>query len=264
MEKKQALALIHQQISILDGMKQASTDDEIFKKWRRNTGVIIEKVFGSDGKHIAEYKKISFSPGLYVPDENQQYELNKDSFKSGAVTTKAFLSSLLEEIEQFWEFEDRNNPTLKPQEIIFKMFDKFKNIARQLQSRHDNRPTISIDDEYDVQDLLHALLKLYFDDIRPEEWTPSYAGGSSRMDFLLKKEQIVIEVKKTRDGLKDKQIGEQLIIDKAKYKLHPDCKKLICFVYDPEGRIGNPASLENDLFEKSDTFEVCVVIRPRD
>jgi hypothetical protein len=24
-----------------------------------------------------------------------------------------------------------------------------------------------------------------FDDIRPEEYTPSYAGGSSRIDFLL-------------------------------------------------------------------------------
>jgi hypothetical protein len=24
------------------------------------------------------------------------------------------------------------------------------------------------------QDLLHTILKLHFDDIRPEEWTPSY------------------------------------------------------------------------------------------
>ena len=28
-----------------------------------------------------------------------------------------------------------------------------------------------------------------FDDIRPEEYTPSYAGGSSRIDFLLKDEK---------------------------------------------------------------------------
>ena len=39
---------------------------------------------------------------------------------------------------------------------------------------------------------------LYFDDIRAEEWTPSYAGKCARVDFLLKNEKIVIEVKKTR------------------------------------------------------------------
>lgn len=59
-----------------------------------------------------------------------------------------------------------------------------------------------------------------FDDVRPEEYTPSYAGSNSRMDFLLKKEQIVIEVKKASKHLKDKEIGKQLNDDIAKYKSH--------------------------------------------
>ena len=54
--------------------------------------------------------------------------------------------------------------------------------------------------------LLHALLLLCFDDIRAEEWTSSYAGKSARMDFLLKNEGVVIEVKKTRLGLTDKEL----------------------------------------------------------
>ena len=28
--------------------------------------------------------------------------------------------------------------------------------------------------------LLHAVEKLHFDDVRPEEWTPSYAGNASK------------------------------------------------------------------------------------
>ena len=70
--------------------------------------------------------------------------------------------------------------------------------------------------------LLHALLLLCFDDIRAEEWTSSYAGKSARMDFLLKNEGVVIEVKKTRLGLTDKELGDQLIIDVDRYKVHPD------------------------------------------
>jgi hypothetical protein len=132
-------------------------------------------------------------------------------------------------------------------EKIIQILEKFGNISRQLLIRHQNnkvsRDTIKIDDEYDVQDLLHALLILYFDDIRTEEWTPSYAGGSNRIDFLLKEEKIVIETKMTRDTLKDKEIGEQLIIDIAKYKQHTDCKNLICFIFDPKRLLNNPKGL---------------------
>ncbi|MDK2826763.1 MAG: hypothetical protein PWQ63_810 [Methanolobus sp.] len=143
------------------------------------------------------------------------------------------------------------------------ILEKFHKVARQLRSRYSDRPTIEIEDEYDVQDLLHALLKIYFTDIRAEERTPSYAGGSSRMDFLLKNEQIVIEVKKTRQSLKDKEIGEQLLVDIGKYAAHPECKKLVCFVYDPEGRIGNPKGLENDLNHMSrDGLQVIAKIEP--
>jgi hypothetical protein len=148
---------------------------------------------------------------------------------------------------------------------INRICKKFSNISRQLQARYADRDTICINDEYDVQDLFHALLKLFFTDIRSEEWTPSYAGSSSRMDFLLKNEKIVIEIKKTRPTLKDKDLGEQLLIDIARYEQHPDCKILICFVYDPERRIGNPIAIMNDLNQKStEKMHVIVIIEPSD
>lgn len=146
--------------------------------------------------------------------------------------------------------------------IIENLCSRFHLVVRQLKSRHDDRGTLVVEDEYDVQDLLHALLTLHFDDIRPEEWTPSYAGGCSRIDFLLKQEQIVIEVKKTRKTLGAKEIGEQLIIDITKYKAHPDCRSLFCFVYDPEGWIANPRGIENDLNRDDGGLPVRVLITP--
>lgn len=152
--------------------------------------------------------------------------------------------------------------SLSPLARVQKILQRFHIISRQLRNRHSNRQTILIEDEYDVQDLLHALLKLEFDDIRPEEWSPSYAGSASKMDFLLKKEQIVVETKKTRKGLGSKEVGEELIIDITKYKEHPDCKTLVCFVYDPEGRIGNPEGLKRDLEKVSKELKVIVYIYP--
>ena len=83
------------------------------------------------------------------------------------------------------------------------------------------------------------------------------------MDFLLKNEGIIIEVKKTRDGLKDKEIGEQLIIDIANYKNHPDCKLLYCFVYDPDALIRNPRGIESDLSGDIDGLTVKVRVVPK-
>ena len=147
--------------------------------------------------------------------------------------------------------------------IICGIIEHFNTCAIQLRRRHAGRNTLIISDEYDVQDLLHALLKLHFSDVRPEEWTPSYAGNSNRMDFLLKEAHIAIEVKMTRENLKDKEIGEQLIIDIAKYQQHPDVDTLYCFVYDPNAILHNPVGLENDLNKRStDNFAVKVFVRP--
>ncbi len=110
-------------------------------------------------------------------------------------------------------------------------------MVRRLSQRYNHRPSIEIGDEYDVQDLFYAMLAPFFDDIRPEEVTPSYAGGHGRIDFLIKAEQIVIEIKKTRPTLKTRELRDQLIIDKEIYRIHPHCRNFIAFVYDPDGYI---------------------------
>jgi len=144
---------------------------------------------------------------------------------------------------------------------ITKLLTRFHLVAQQLKKRHAGRDSLWIMDEYDVQDLLHALLRIEFDDIRSEEWTPSYAGKSARMDFLLKRQRIVIEIKKTRDKLTDKEIGDELLVDIARYKNHPDCSTLVCFIYDPDQLINNPAGLKHDLEGlNTDSLTVVVVI----
>ncbi|WP_210250563.1 hypothetical protein [Bradyrhizobium paxllaeri] len=148
-------------------------------------------------------------------------------------------------------------------EIIFRLAERLHRVVRQLRERREGRPTLDVADEYDVQDLFHALLAIHFDDIRREEWVPSYAGRASRMDFLLPEIEGVVEIKMTRPGLTTKQLGEQLIIDIAKYKRHPACRTLFCVVYDPEGRITNPRGVENDLKDESDQMSTYVIIVPR-
>ena len=146
-------------------------------------------------------------------------------------------------------------------EDIQRLMNRFDIIVRQLYQRHDSRKTLDISDEYDVQDLFHALLKLYFDDIRAEEWTPSYAGSSSRIDFFIPELKLAIEIKKTRKGLSNKEAKEQLAIDKDHYRCKDNIKHLICFVYDPEGRIQNPRGFEKDLAQEG-PLKTDIYVRP--
>jgi hypothetical protein len=258
--KDKAIAKLQQQINEIDGLKNRPNFSPEYKKWHRDTEVSIENIFGQGTRHVKDFSKVQFSLmsySNYTPDS-----AFREAFLEGLDGARAVLLSLVEEIEEFWD--DKLIPVPRSSLLsIERICNRFHLVARQLQSRHNNRYTISVEDEYDVQDLFHALLTLEFDDIRPEEWTPSYAGSASRTDFLLKQEQIVIEIKKTRKDLGARQIGEQLIIDIKRYRSHPDCKSLICFVYDPEGRIANPRGIENDLTGEHEGVHVKVIIAPR-
>lgn len=190
-----------------------------------------------------------------------------DSRKTDARFARQRLASIKERLPLIPEAQPVERTTVVPLEAVWGnleiIFTRFHHVARQLRRRHDSRPTLDIDDEYDVQDLLHALLRVFFDDIREEEWTPSYAGGASRIDFLLKAERIGIETKKSRESLSAREIGAQLVIDIAHYQEHPDCESLACFVYDPEGCIGNPSGLENDLSKQHGDLLVKVYVMPK-
>ena len=201
---------------------------------------------------------------IQVPQPDRSIDLYEEVYYTDHL--KPLRQEILRAVDYLAIFE---KDTMKIEEdlntlsILKLLTSKFNSVARQLQRRYNQRTTIGINDEYDVQDLFHALLCIYFNDIRPEERTPSYAGGSSTMDFLLKSEQVVVETKKTRKNLGAKEVGEQLIVDIKKYKEHPKCKTLFCFVYDPEERIVNPVGIENDLTSVHNGLNVLVVIEPK-
>lgn len=198
--------VIDKLVELIDEGK--SIDREVFaERWERRVQIILNEAFDSGiGVKFCEidgdlYNRLTEKIGFLESIVISPREASND------VSDTAPNSNILNNIE-----------------IIKNLCNRFHLVAKQLCSRYSNRETLVIKDEYDTQDLLHALLRLYFDDIRPEEWTPSYAGSCSRVDFLLKEEQLIIEVKKTRKNLKSKQIGEELLIDMQRYQKHPDCK----------------------------------------
>lgn len=153
--------------------------------------------------------------------------------------------------------------SMEIEDLIIQICKNFNRFDVDIKRRYGRRNSITITDEYDLQDCLRAILKLFIDDIRPEDYVPSYAGANSRVDFLLPVYGIVIETKMTRKGLSDKEVGEQLTIDFHRYKELKKCNHLISFVYDKDSIITNPHGLVSDLENLSDEdMKMTVIIAP--
>ncbi len=145
-------------------------------------------------------------------------------------------------------------PTKRPAlAVLENLLRRLPLAVRQLRTRHDVRPPFRIVDVYDLEDLLRSLLPLYFEDVRPECRTPSYAAGT-RTDFLLAPERIALTMKWAGPCVVD-----QVVEDTAYYRNERGCRTLVVFIYDPEAKLGDavPSVIKHD---EDDEMEVrCVV-----
>jgi hypothetical protein len=260
LSKTQAIQKLQRQLVEIDPLQRIRRGSPEFTRWHRNTEVAIENIFGRDTRHVKDFTSLEYDLS-FCTSETLESDFQA-AYGQGLAKAQQVLHSMIEEIEEYWTETTETPVPLSKLAVLESLCNRFHLVARQLRERHADRETIDVVDEYDVQDLLHALLHIHFDDIRPEEWTPSYGGGSARVDFLLKDESIIVEIKKTRSKLGAREIGDELLIDIGRYQVHPSCKYLVCFVYDPEGRIGNPRGLESDLRRKVNDIEVKVFVRP--
>jgi hypothetical protein len=181
-------------------------------------------------------------------------------YRSGRVLPQGELPSSTS-IQAAREFQHAPAKPSNVEELLEIIVRGLRRSMYPLTNRRKGAQPLSFGSEYDVQDLLHSLMRPWISDIRPEEFTPSYAGSSTRMDFLLPAHSLVIETKIVRDRAHAKKIGDELIIDIEHYRKHPDCKSLWCVIYDPDHLITNAEGLKNDLEGQRTSKEVSVSVR---
>lgn len=245
--------------------------DYIF--WHDFNSEFLKRAFNNTTNHY--YQDYTRTPGLYVtsmlpltPSLNVQIDEIKSDISNHLTRLKKIKEKLIliDELPGIQPIQDETEVDKQTVGLSYleNIFTKFHRVAQSLRHRHASRETLIIKDEYDVQDLLRGLLQIHFDDVRDEDYSPSYAGGNSRIDFVLKDEKIVVETKMTNDHLKDKDIGSQLLIDIGRYRAHPDCRLLVVFVYDKSDYIMNKVGIIKDLEKMtSPDLKVKVFFEPK-
>jgi REase_DpnII-MboI len=148
---------------------------------------------------------------------------------------------------------------------LLNICERFHRAVVHLSHRRKGRPTINFSQEYDVQDVFGTVLKCSYEDVRNEEWTPSYAGKSARIDFVITDIRTATELKRVRSR---QEVSDELTLDIKKYSKHPDVDRLVCFVYDPDGLLRRDAAqIEKDLSQvwssNGRALDVVVLVRPK-
>ena len=231
---------------------------ETFNLWRDKVDAIFRKSWGEDSAKYKEIHQYLYPRFLFMPNpSNERHDYGKE-FRLRLDGYESKLNALLFEMSIEEDDENEEEPLL----LIIKILNNFPKFALQITRRHENRQSIEFNDEYDVQDALHAILLLHFDNIKREEPIPHSAGAYSSIDFLLRKEKIGIEVKMPRKGLRDKSLGAQLAEDKERYKKEKDCETLLFFIYDPKHYIQNPSEIIQDISGNVYGMKVMVVYGP--
>ena len=250
---------LDQQLALIGQLSTLPWSQGSLMSWTEETRAALELLFGPDSDFVTKFSSISYTVPIFTDDTPDS--AFAAAYRRGLEEAKSVLQAARIQVELDWK-KAASEKMERAVGTVRRIVNRFHLVVKQLARRYDRRDPVEICDEYDVQDVLHAILRAEFDDIRREEWTPSYAGSSARMDLLLKEEQIVIETKMTRDGLGEKEAGTQLLVDIERYRGHPNCQVLVCFIYDPDGRISNPRGLEYDLSGAREGLEVITVVTP--
>lgn len=124
---------------------------------------------------------------------------------------------------------------LSAYDTIVCVLTNFNNSIKKItQGRRTGHALFSINDEYDVQDLLYVILKSFFPALKEEDPTPRVGAKSNKIDLILREEGILLEVKMIKQSnINEKDFVEQLKNDIQSYRNCQWLKYLLFFVYDP-------------------------------
>jgi len=121
MNKKSTINSFKRQINHVEKLKSLKSSSPDFKKWKRNTEILIENTFGKDTRHIKEFTEIHY--GLFFWSDMTPDEDIRKAFCDGLDCAKSILDLFIDEIDEYWDDnkedeKSRNESSLKHKQKI--------------------------------------------------------------------------------------------------------------------------------------------------
>jgi hypothetical protein len=157
-----------------------------------------------------------------------------------------------------------NYNNLQPLDLVKQIIDNFPEAIKQIKNRRKGKDAFQFNDEYDVQDILYVMLKPVFPNMKAEDPIPKVGSNSTKIDLILRKERILIEVKMIKETDNDEtKFIKQLKEDIQSYHVCQWMEHLICFVYDPQDKTKDRTNfydLNGNQTINGKSFDVDVIV----
>lgn len=181
-------------------------------------------------------------------------EVNKEKMLSAKENLSDYLKMLL--------YEEKQTSTGADVEKYIRNFCMF--LEALTEKKADRRATlqetvlreIKIQNEYDLQHLLYAVLKPLYPDIRSEVSEDS-GVGTIRSDIEIPTLGLILEAKCTREKMNLKKLTEEIEADIVHYQ----AEQIIFYVYDKEKIVKDKQNYENQFSRMFDGKKVRLIVQ---
>lgn len=211
--------------------------DKIVTPWRDRRPLIVSGTVFRDHDKIDHVKIVQTSKpsATYVDTARSRGELGFDwaDFREGEDFTHELLDTVL---------ADR---TLSSDvALLLQLCGRLPHAAKPLARRRKGKEIFEITDEYDAQDLLHAIVRAYFKYSVNEEPIKKLANTkSTRADFAIEALGAIVELKYVRDPNDQSRIVDELAQDLLYYEQWEPLQILIYVVYNASD-LSDPEALD--------------------
>src|SRR5580658_7491218 len=98
MEQEKAKQLLRRQIELTKSLDGFEAFAPVFKKWKRDTEIAIEMIFGKQSRHLEDFNEITYTCGVYFSGMAEDADVR--ACRSGLATACQILQSMIEEISE--------------------------------------------------------------------------------------------------------------------------------------------------------------------
>lgn len=114
LSKSKAIKKINEQAAVVESLVKVRRDSSEFKKWKRDTEIAIDNIFGHESRHIKDFQNIKYSM-VFFSSATPESEFQNRYIK-GLENAKAVLVSMAEEIDEYWDNESEALIKVKKEE----------------------------------------------------------------------------------------------------------------------------------------------------
>jgi hypothetical protein len=134
--------------------------------------------------------------------------------------------------------------------LIVSILNSFPDMVSKFKNRRAQKNPFTVDDEYDVQDIVYAMLKGAFPTLQAENPNKKVGATFSVSDFTIDDLGLFIETKFIGERKQVKSTQEECKQDMVSYSKQLNCQKIIFLIYDPDKYIDNEYAFKNGLGTK--------------